>query len=111
MFENIKKLFKNEKKKVTLQKFKPFFITIDGVEHEGLEYSWYISERLISVTEYIMVDIKRDQYIKDKNEFMYMLSNVISIRWELLEEKIVEDNFSEYIAKVTTEELEGYANE
>jgi hypothetical protein len=100
-----KKVF--EKKKVTAQKFKPFFITVDGVEHEGLSYGWFISNRLrCTVPEYIMIDIKSDGYIEDKDDVMYMLTNVISIRWEPLEERVVEDNFSEYAIFISTEELE-----
>ena len=105
MFKRIKKLF--EKEKVTVQKFKPFFITTDGIEHEGLNYNWVISNRLRrTVPQYLMIDIKTDGYMKDINEIMYPLTNVISIRWDLLEEKIVEDKFSEYELFLTTEELE-----
>ena len=105
MFKKIKKLF--EKEKVTVQKFKPFFITTDGIEHEGLNYNWAISNRLRrTVPQYLMIDIKTDGYMKDINEIMYPLTNIISIRWDLLEEKIVEDKFSEYKLFLTTEELE-----
>jgi len=100
-----KKLFKKDK--VTLQKFKPFFVTVDGVQHEGSCYNWGILDRLrCSVPEYIMIDIKSDGYIEDKNKIMYPLFNVVSIEWKLLEEKVVEDNFRDYQVFVTTKELE-----
>ena len=105
MFKRIKKLF--EKEKVTVQKFKPFFITTDGIEHEGLNYNWVISNRLRrTVPQYLMTYIKTDGYMKDINEIMYPLTNIISIRWDLLDEKIVEDRFSDDDVFVTTEELE-----
>lgn len=96
-------MFKKEKKKVTLQKFRPVFITTDGVEHRGFEYNWGIAERLsCSVPEYIMIDINSDGYIEDDNEVMYPLSNIISIKWELVDEKTVEDIFKEYQIFVRT---------
>ena len=105
MFNKFKKVF--EKEKVTVQKFKPLFTTVDGVEHEGKSYGWCISDRLTcEVPKYIMTFIKSDGYIKGKDEIMYILSNIISIRWDLLEERIVEDNFSEYKIFLTTDELE-----
>ena len=104
MFKN-KKLF--EKEKITVQKFKPFFVTVDGIEHEGLNYKWGITNRLLcTIPEYIMIDIEENGYIKDKNEIMYPLTNIVSIEWKLLEEKIIEDNFSKYQIFVTTKELE-----
>ena len=105
MFKNIKKIF--EKEKITIQKFKPFFVTIDGIEHEGLNYNWGIANRLrCTIPEYIMIDIKSDGYIEDKNEIMYPLTNIVSIEWKLLEEKIVENNFDRFQIFVTTKELE-----
>lgn len=43
-----------------------------------------------------MIDINSDGYIEDDNEVMYPLSNIISIKWELVDEKTVEDIFKEY---------------
>lgn len=101
----MKKIFKKDK--ITIQKYKPFFITIDNIKHEGLEYNWGIVDRLrCSVPEYIMIDIKSDGYIEDENKIMYPLSNIISIEWKLIEEKIVEDNFGDYQIFVKTKELE-----
>ena len=105
MFKKNKKVF--EKKKITIQKFKPFFTTTDGSKHEGSEYKWGISDRFVcTVPEFIMIDIKSDGYIKDKDKVMYPLTNVVSIEWKLLEERIVEDNFSRYELFLSTEELE-----
>ena len=101
-----KKLLKKEK--VTLQKYKPFFVTVDGVRHEGLEYKWVIKESLRSrsVPEYIMCYVKDDGYIKDKNDIMYPLTSVVSIEWELAKEKIVEDNFGMYQVFVSNDEVD-----
>lgn len=91
----LKKIFKKDN--VTVKKYKPIFITVDNVKHEGLEYNWAIADRLkCSIPEYIMLDIKSDGYIEDENKIMYPLSNIISIEWKLSKEMIVEDNFSEY---------------
>lgn len=98
-----KKLFKKEK--VTLQKYKPFFVTVDGVRHEGLEYKWAIKEKIDNVPKYFMYDIKSDKYIEDKNGIMYMLNNIISIEWKLIKEKIVEDNFNVYQISVSDDEV------
>lgn len=107
---SIKKIF--IKRKVTLQKYRPIFVTADNIQHEGLKYNWVIADRLIcSVPKYIMVDIKSDGYIEDKNKIMYSLSNVLSIEWKLVDEKVVEDNFSKYQIFVTTEELERVKND
>ena len=96
-----------EKDKVIVQKFKPFFITTDGVQHEGLDYNWGIANRVrCTIPDYLMIDIKSDGYIKDKNKIMYPLSNVVSIEWKLLDERNVIDNFSEYQVFVTEEKLE-----
>lgn len=106
MFKNKKNKKIFEKKKVTIQKFKPFFTTIDGIEHEGCNYKWGISDRVTcTIPEYIMIVIKLYGYIEDKNGIIYPLTNVVSIEWKLLEEKIVEDNFNNQVF-VETKELE-----
>lgn len=100
-----------EPNKVTLQKYKPYFVTVDGVRHEGLNYCWCIAERLrCSIPEYIMVDLRSDGYIEDQDLLMHPLSNVISIEWKLIDEKTVEDRFSQYQIFVTTKELEKVLN-
>lgn len=100
-----KKILKKDN--VTVKKYKPLFITVDNVKHEGLECNWAIEDRLIcSIPEYIMLNIKSDGYIEDENRIMYPLSNIISIEWKLLKEIIVEDNFDKYKIFLTTEELE-----
>ena len=100
---------KVEKRKVTVQKFKPFFVTTDGRIHEGVHSNWYIADRInCTVPQFIMIDIKSDGYIEDEYGVMYPLTNVVSIKWELLDERIVEDNFDEYDVFVSTEELEDF---
>ena len=64
-----------------------------------------IVERLkCSVPEYIMLDITSAGYIRDENEIMYPLSNVVSIEWKLQELRIVEDNFDWCQIFVTTKD-------
>ena len=52
-----------------------------------------------------MCYVKDDGYIKDKNDIMYPLTNVISIEWELMNLKIVEDNFGMYQVWVSDDEV------
>ena len=95
-----------EKTIITIQKFKPFFITTDGIRHEGLDYPWYIADRLrCTVPEYIMIDIKSNGYIEDKDKIMYLLPNIISIEWKLLEERKIVDKFSNYQISISTKEI------
>lgn len=95
MFWKRKNKEKKKPKIITLQKFQPFFTTIDNVKHEGIDrYKWAISDGLsCTVPECIMITIKSDGYMKDKNDVIYPIQNIISIEWKLLEEKVVLDNF------------------
>lgn len=105
MKDVFKKILKKDN--VTVKKYKPLFVTVDNIKHEGFEYNWAIVDRLrCSVPEYIMIDIKSDGYIEDKNGIMYPLSNIISIEWKVLKEMVVEDNFDEFKIFLTTKELE-----
>lgn len=103
-------MFKKTKKqedKVTIQKFYPFFKTVDGAWHNGSEYKWAIAERLLcSVPEYIMTRVKLDGYLTDRDDVMYPLANIISIEWKKVEEKVVVDKFSEWDVFVDPEELD-----
>ena len=100
----------NEKlkpKMVTIQKYKPFFITNDDVKHEGINRRWCIIDRLnCSVPQYMMIGTMDDGYIEDENRVMHLLSNVKSIEWKLMGEDVVEDTFPLYQIFVTTEELQ-----
>lgn len=90
-----KKIFKKDI--ITLRKYKPVFTTTDGIKHEGQTYNWAIVERLrCSIPKYIMIDIKSDGYIEDKEKVMYPLTNIVSIEWEVVREVKLEDTFSEY---------------
>lgn len=90
-----KKLF--EKPKIKIQKYKPVFITVDGKEHEGPEFNWIIPCRIkCTPSKYIMYDISSDGYLRDKEGIMYILNNIISIDWQVIEEREVEDKYSEY---------------
>lgn len=76
---------------IGIQKFQPFFITTDNKEHEGLIYenNFNANELSYITPEYFMINIKRNGYIKDKDNVMYPLENIISIKWKLIEEKII----------------------
>lgn len=107
---NILKMLKekiNEVNTVKIQKFRPIFTTIDGVTHNGIIYNWAIADRLrCDVPTYIMISITDDKYIEDTDYIMYPLQNVISIKWELVDEKYVPDKFREYQVYVSRKELE-----
>lgn len=90
-----KKMLKKED--VTLQKFRTNFTTVDGAQHVGVTYNWAIAERIkCTVPEYIMISVKSDGYLMDADRVMYPLYNIISIEWELVEEKKVEDTFGNW---------------
>lgn len=100
---------KKEPKTIKLQRFQPFFVTTDSVQHEGIDrYKWANSNGLLcTIPEYIMIDIKSDGYIKDINDVMYPLQNIISIEWKLIKEKIVLDDFHhEYTIFFSDEQVE-----
>lgn len=96
MFQRKKNEQKSSKVKTALlQKYQPVFITVNGESHVGCEYKWANDSGLLcSVPEYIMIYIKKDGYMKDTDGIIYPLQNIVSIKWELLEEKNVADIFS-----------------
>jgi hypothetical protein len=97
MIDAIKELFRSTLPKIKVQKYKPVFVTVDGKEHEGPVYNWIIPSRIkCSPSTYIMYDVSSDGYLKDKDGVMYILSNIISIDWQIAEEKEIEDKYSEY---------------
>ena len=95
---------KKDQKIIHLQRFQPSFITTDGLEHKGYKYNWFNADGLLcTVPEYIMIYIKSDGYIKDQNDVMYPLQNILSIDWKLIDEKVVLDNFSHELKVVFTD--------
>ena len=118
-----KKMFWKKKNKepkkvktITLQRFQPIFTTIDGIVHEGIDwYKWVNADGLLcSVPKYMMISVKEDGYLEDKNnKAMYPLNNIISIEWKLLEEKIVLDNFYHqvYFSDKEVEKMTEYKGE
>lgn len=97
MIDAIKELFKSTLPKIKVQRYKPVFVTVDGMEHEGPTYNWIIPSRIkCSPSTYIMYDVSSDGYLRDKEGVMYILSNIISINWQVVEEREVEDKYSEY---------------
>lgn len=90
-------MFKFKKNYVTIQQYKCIFTTIDGATHNGFTTRWAIADRLrCTVPDYVMIDIKSQGYIWDENHNMYILSNVISIEWIKVDEKVIVDTFSRY---------------
>lgn len=95
MFKKKKDKEPKKPKVIHLQRFQPFFTTVDGINHEGIDsYNWVNADELLcTVPEYMMFDVKRDGYLVDMEKVMYPLQNVLSIDWKLIEEKTVLDNF------------------
>lgn len=90
---------------VTIQKFQPMFTTVDNVVHDGVVYGWFIKDRVLcSVPDYLMIDINSDGYMKDKYGTMYPLTNIKSITWNLLEERIVPDVYDRYREFLTAQQ-------
>ena len=97
-----------KEKEVTIKKYKPYFITTDEKKHEGATYGWYVADRLnCTVPQYLMSFIREDGYIEDRSGIMYLLSNVMSIEWYLVEESTIkEDKISPLAVIITTNELD-----
>lgn len=85
-------MFKNKKEpvKTTLFKYEGVFVTIDGEKHYTGLYKWAYKDALVcSVPEYIMRDANNDGYIQDDSGTMYILCNIKSIKWIVIEMKEV----------------------
>lgn len=92
--EKIEKVL--EPKTTTLKKFHVHFTTIDGKEHIFTRYNYVDEESLtVSAPEYIMHSVKSDGYLKDDDDVMYPLQNIISIKWEEVEK--IENVIVKYI--------------
>lgn len=77
-------MFKKKKTKLTLKKCIPYFTTIDGVEHKGIESGWYDDKQInVTIGRYRMIDIKSDGFICDENGVQYILYNIIKVEWFL----------------------------
>ena len=82
MWAWLKKFFEEVQEKETLEHYSVRFYTTDGIMHNFTKYRYAAPERLrCSVPEYIMIDVKSNGYLKDDNEVMYPLQNVVSIHW------------------------------
>lgn len=77
--------------KATLQKYAATFVTVDGKEHDtGNRYNWCdVDKKQKPVEEYIMEDIKQDGYLCGTDDTMYILNNIVSIRWYIADELII----------------------
>ena len=92
--KKVEEITKKPIKTLTLRKFKMWFIPYDNVKHEGVTYNWCAEESIAcTIPEYIMTHIKSEGYVKDVGGTMYPLQNVNEIEWELIEEKVVLDDF------------------
>ena len=91
LIKKIKDKF-NLEPNVTIQKFQPVFITIDNHIHNGAVCNWAIKDRIsYPIPDYLMMLICSKEYIKDEHGVMYLLSNIKSINWNLIDEKSVPD--------------------
>ena len=97
-------MFFNRKKEskiistIKLQIVQADFVTTDGKKHKTCEYGRYNANAIkCSVGEFLMIDIKSDNYIKDDKGTMYPFPNVISIKWNILKEKEIVYDFNKYL--------------
>lgn len=75
-----------------MQKFYPVFVTDDGVTHEGSKkYNWINVTNLDSARQFLTCEVESIGHIFDEHEVQYLIKNVVSIKWELLDEKVVID--------------------
>lgn len=89
MINVLKKLTDSFKPEIDVfQKKEAVFITVDGKEHKNTLYNWCRISGLISRSfeKYAMIGISSDGYIKDNDGVIYPLNNVMSIRWNLVEQ-------------------------
>lgn len=85
--KNKEKEFKKIKV-IHLEKYQPIFITTDGVKHQGHKYNWFDSDGLLcTVPQYIMISVKSNGYLEDENDIVYPLQNILSIKWQLVDNK------------------------
>lgn len=80
---------KDKKEIVNLKKYKPFFVTNDGAEHEGCNYKWLRKDGFVLIPVYLMNESKSDGYMIDNNFVMYLMDDVKSVEWKLIAEKKV----------------------
>lgn len=78
---------------VDVRKYKPVFTTIDNVVHEGYVYNWIILQRVTDALDYLMCDVKADGYLRDTQNIIYPLSAILSIKFEVVDERRVQDTF------------------
>lgn len=89
--------WKNNKKKevpkLKLQLIQAEFKTTDGEIHKSYNHGWFnVSCLSCNAVEYLMMDFVRDGYIEGNDNAMYPLTNVISIKWDIVDEKEIPDN-------------------
>jgi hypothetical protein len=90
MFWNRNKV-KKEPPKITLHKIQAEFKTTDGECHTSHKTNWYnISNLLCSASDYKMINIKSNGYIKDLLGTVFPLTNVVSIKWNIVDKRTIE---------------------
>lgn len=76
-------------KPMLLRSYRPIFKTIDGEEHVGIRYKYADENRVKgSVPELLMISVKNNGYLVDMESKMYLIPNIISIEWDLVDEQI-----------------------
>ena len=77
-----------------LQKYIAHFVTVDGQQHVGLDDGNWINQDAITCSspEFLTLYAKRDGYLQDENFVIYPMANILSIKWELINEiKVIAD--------------------
>lgn len=95
-----------KEKVVTLRKYRPLFITVDGKVVEGKSTNWLITNRNTgSIKEFLTLGILENGFLSDDIGDIYIISNVIKITWEVIAERTIADTFREYQFWVKEEEI------
>jgi hypothetical protein len=76
-------------RKVLLQNIKPCFKTVDGQGHAGYACWMDRNALLCDCGKYRMIDITGNGYIRDDKDTVYPLNNVLSIEFEVIEERLL----------------------
>ena len=116
MWKNIKNFLLGKSSPVDshFEKWVCSFVTVDNKTHlRRYDRLWSKASGLIcTVPEYLMIENKECGYLKDDEEVMYPLENIVSIKWMLLEEcdrKLPDTMEAGRKIYFTQEELEEYA--
>lgn len=83
------------------------FITTDGEKHINTKFRYGAPSKVYhSLPEYMMTNITSNGYLKDDDDVMYPLQNIVSITWECDDtiENVVLDEFRIFYEKPKAEQ-------